>query len=284
MMLAYPSFMQRPPFAAAVGPAAYPQGMPSYSQLSMATIPHYCSATTPPSAATLATFALHLNSPSHPATVGAQERKEMKSPLVQHTTEPTKKSPAATSNNGSKSSFSIASILARDDSKPKNAKSEVPASIAMTTHRDQQVSPVTPLSAAGQNPSSFYYFYPPHPQAPSSFPFHTGLTESELHRGGGLHGRITAPVAVISEIVRNAGELATKLSVVSDKDQITIHSCIATYMVMSGILTLFVCRSFGDCSSSSAGTQDEKEAQATHCLHRETVGRSRVKVFRKEVP
>lgn len=207
MMLAYPSaFMQRPPFAAAaVGTAAYPHGMPNYSQLSLAAIPQYCSAATPPTAGTLAAFALHLNSPSQ-AT--AQEQKEVKSPPVQEKESTKKPTPSAT--NGSKSSFSIASILARDDDKPtKHTKTEVSVAttIPLAAHRDQQVSPVTPLSA-GHNPGSFYYFYPPHPQPPSSFPFHTQpcLTDSELHRSRALHPRISAPVAVISEIVRNAGE------------------------------------------------------------------------------
>lgn len=198
--------MQRPPFAAAAVGAAYPQGMPTYSQLSMAAIPQYCSATTPPSAATLAAFTLQLNSPSQ---LAAQERKDTKSPHVQEIESAKKSTTSQAANGSAKNSFSIASILARDDDKLKSTKAELsaPTTIAVTAHREQQVSPITPLSA-GQNPNSFYYFYPPHPQAPSSFPFHTQpcLTDSELHRAGGLHGRISAPVAVISEIVRNAGE------------------------------------------------------------------------------
>lgn len=68
-------------------------------------------------------------------------------------------------------------------------------------------SPVTPLSAGHRPTNGFYYFYPPvHPvQSPSHFNF-TSALESDLHNST-LHSRLSAPVAVISEIVRNAGNL-----------------------------------------------------------------------------
>ncbi len=89
-----------------------------------------------------------------------------------------------------KCSFSIASILG--DTKRS----------ASTSSSNE--TPATPSSSKPTN--QLFYLYPPpsHLQPTPHFPFQT-LDSDLLHRG--LHSRLTAPVAVISEIVRNAGKI-----------------------------------------------------------------------------
>ena len=186
-MLAYPSLMQRHPhFAAAAVGSAYPQALPAFPQFSSAAL----TSTPMPVAA----FALQAQIPSPvlspPAARGKQEPDH-----------DSKKNGSQQQQSQAKSSFSIESILAKDSDKAKSkdtARRDQPqaAAPAQTT----TLSPATPLSAGPKPPNGFYYFYPPATQA--AFPFTPqSCLESELHR---MHGRLSAPVAVISEIVRNA--------------------------------------------------------------------------------
>ena len=200
-MLAYPPFMQRSPFAA-VG--AIPQSLPGFPQLSLGPqFPFTCSP--PPTAA----FALHAQIPTLPYAADGKVRQEPRTPDSKHAEEPP--TPKA-----SQSSFSIASILGKDEKKaPRSATRSPPVSSnggGNSAHSccRESVSPSTPLSAGPCKPGSFYYFYPP-PQAPSPFPFATApaqaCLDAELQRNSCALGRLTAPVAVINEIVRHAGTL-----------------------------------------------------------------------------
>lgn len=128
--------------------------------------------------------------------------------------------PAAEQN--SKGSFSIASILARDSISPSAAASAaVPASLNSADKcSSSTISPATPLSAGQRHSGSFYYYYPTPPQAqtPTHFNFTTGTLEAELHSSAAaLHSRLSAPVAVISEIVRNAGSLEHSTHLLSNR-------------------------------------------------------------------
>lgn len=198
MMLAYPPFMQRAPFAAALGtvPAAAPS------------MPHL---TATPQFNFSPAFALQTHISAAPVVssqvVDVTSHKKPAVP-VSCSSESTSRSSAE---QNSKGSFSIASILARDTLSPSpTASATSQSSQASSVDKSScSKSPATPLSA-GQRPSNgFYYFYPPaHPtQTPSHFNF-TGSLETELHNSA-LHSRLSAPVAVISEIVRNAGNLDT---------------------------------------------------------------------------
>lgn len=189
MMLTYPPFMQRPTFTTALGaavPPAFPHQLPVLgSHLSVG----------PASHSSLA-FHAQLRPGSALTTPAAMEREQPKSPEEEKPSEAEKPS--------SLGSFSIASILGRDD-KPKPPANVAAAAAKTNVHNPAHYvdarSPTTPLSA-GHRPSGLYYFYPT-PQAASHFPFaaaqHPGCLEAEIQR------RMAAPVAVIGEIVRSAG-------------------------------------------------------------------------------
>lgn len=223
MMLAYPSLMQRHPhFAAAAVGSSYPQALPAFPQFSSAAV------TSPPMP--VAAFALQAQIPSPvlspPAArsgtqVTVNSVKQSAAEFGDRDSSSSKKNDSQQQQQSQpKSSFSIESILARDSDKGKNKSAvdsargrDQPPSISQavspqvaigsTCTTTSSLSPATPLSA-GSKPThnGFYYFYPPATQA--AFPFTAtpqSCLESELHR---MHGRLSAPVAVISEIVRNA--------------------------------------------------------------------------------
>ena len=203
MMLTYPPFMQRHPhFAAAAMPGSYgPQALPAFPQFTSAAI-------TSPPMMPVAAFALQAQIPS-PVRLSSPPANRADSPA-----ESKKDSSSAAAvqqqGSGSKCSFSIESILSRGDDRTTKNKDVAPARREQPAATTSSLSPATPLSA-GQKPNGFYYFYPP--QAAPTFPFSPqSCLESELHRSAALHGRLTAPVAVISEIVRNAaGNLVTMI-------------------------------------------------------------------------
>ena len=192
MMLTYPPFMQRPsPFAAVGGLPTAAQLQSSYPQLAVSG-PQFM-------------FTPHVNS------FGVQL-----SPKAKCIPSP-KEGEKTPEDKSTKNSFSIASILGDDkDQKSKKhcADPSSPNQNSMTTlyngsisyqeQRALSASPVTPLSGGPKPNNQFYYLYPP----PSHFPFASAQSclENELMHRGALQGRLTAPVAVISEIVRNAGE------------------------------------------------------------------------------
>ena len=197
MMLAYPPFMQRPPFS---GLDALPRGLPSFPpQFSLGPQFAFSSPASPG-------FALHAQIPAFTsqAAIGSpmQERDHMCAP----------KSPthagqqyASAAPKSGQISFSIASILGKESDRERKDDNASSSSGANPAHLTESSSPATPLSA-GPKPNHFYYFYPP--QAPSPFPFAAvqPSLEAELHRSTCGMGRLTAPVAVISEIVTNAGK------------------------------------------------------------------------------
>lgn len=184
-MLTYPPFMQRHTHFATAAVGSFPHALPAFPQFSSAAVtPQFTSSPIP-----VAAFALQAQIPSPVLSSPGHSKPE------EQTQPDTKKNQQQ--GGSSKGSFSIASILARDDEKCKSRD----------LRREQQVppsslSPATPLSA-GPKPNGFYYFYPP--PAPQTFPPFApqSCLDSELHRSA-LHGRLSAPVAVISEIVRNA--------------------------------------------------------------------------------
>ena len=189
MMLTYSQFMQRPTFATAqlgAVPSAFPQLPVLGSHFAMG------------GAVNPSGFAFHAQLPGLALTTAANVDREPKSP-------DNKPSEAA---KPSQCSFSIASILGRDD-KPKPAAGVAGlANVRNSAHCGVDArSPTTPLSA-GHKPSGIYYFYPP-PQTVQPFPFaaqHPGCLEAEMQR------RMAAPVAVINEIVRNAGRCSSSRS------------------------------------------------------------------------
>lgn len=189
MMLTYHHpFMQRTPFAA-IG--SLPQSLPSFPQLALgAQFPF----------ASPAAFALHAQMPGRSGPE--------KSPQEPVSPNLNKQEQAASKPRGN--SFSIASILAKDD-RDKHPSSSATCSPTLVNASCASCSPkrnpapsesVSPIP----NPSSFYYFHPP-PQAPSPFPFAAtqSCLDAELHRTSCGLGRISAPVAVIGEIVTRAG-------------------------------------------------------------------------------
>ena len=225
-MLAYPSLMQRHPhFAAAAVGSSYPQALPAFPQFSSAAV------TSPPMP--VAAFALQaqipspvrLSSPPAQAARGTQvTANQLKHESADHDS---KKNDSKQQQSAQpKSSFSIESILARDSGDKTKNKSTDHSAAALRREQPQaaspqtvpscttsSLSPATPLSAGPScKPAhnGFYYFYPPATQA--AFPFTTpqSCLESELHR---MHGRLSAPVAVISEIVRNAAGMLCMLSI-----------------------------------------------------------------------
>lgn len=217
MMLAYPTLMQRHPhFAAAAVGSSYPPALPAFPQFTSAAI------TSPPMP--VAAFALQapipspLLSPPAARTTRAIGTVSVKQEVTSNASssssrESNKQSESQSQSQPPKTSFSIESILARDSDKSKSRDAtarrdpQPQVSVAMSPPRSAaatcttSLSPSTPLSAGPKPPNGFYYFYPPATQA--GFPFSTpqSCLESELHR---MHGRLSAPVAVISEIVRNA--------------------------------------------------------------------------------
>lgn len=170
MMLTYPPFMQRPAPFAAVGPAATAASISPQFVFS----PHIGLQVSPkplvsPSA-----------SPNHSNDRGKTEEKT------------------------TKNSFSIASILGESKDTKKHT---LPTSPGVSyEHHTPSASPVTPLTATPKPSNQLFYLYPPPPsQLQSPFHIQACLENDLLHRS--LHSRLTAPVAVISEIVRNAEHL-----------------------------------------------------------------------------
>ena len=205
MMLAYPPFMQRASFPAL---GTLPPGVPQ-----MATVTPHLFSLNP------AVFSLQAHSstksPVVPSQLYSEKEQERKTDSVLAATKPGAAAEPHAASNSSKGSFSIASILARDiksvhkttaNITPSPTTSAVTSNPCSNTERSHTLSPATPLSA-GQRPGSFYYFYPPPPSAiPSPSPVHFNFSASNLDaevHAPGLHGRMSAPVAIISEIVRN---------------------------------------------------------------------------------
>lgn len=183
MMLAYPPFMQRGPFAA-------------FGSVPAANMPHL--AASPQLSFNPAAFALqaHITTP----IITSQVTTGRKTAAV--SSDGSSQAPEQSS----KGSFSIASILARDSISPSPTASTISSSSTVEKPACSNMSPATPLSAGQRHSNSFYYFYPPvSTQTPTHFNF-AGSLESELHSNA-MHSRLSAPVAVISEIVRNAGSL-----------------------------------------------------------------------------
>lgn len=186
MMLAYPSFMQRAPFAA-------------LGSIPAANMPHL--AASPQLSFNPAAFALqaHITTPM----ITSQLTTGRKAAAVSSDSSTNSSQPPA--EQSSKGSFSIASILARDSISPSPTASTTSSSSTVEKPACN-MSPATPLSAGHRPSNSFYYFYPPvSTQTPTHFNF-AGSLESELHSNA-MHSRLSAPVAVISEIMRNAGSL-----------------------------------------------------------------------------
>ncbi len=211
--------MQRHPhFAAAAVGSSYPQAFPAFPQFSSAAV------TSPPMP--VAAFALQAQIPSPvlspPAARGGTQVtvnsvKQLAVESDRDSSSGKKTDSQQQQQSQPKSSFSIESILARDSDKGKNKSAadsarwdHPPQAASSPLATTSSLSPATPLSA-GSKPThnGFYYFYPPATQA--AFPFATpqSCLESELHR---MHGRLSAPVAVISEIVRNAAGMLCILS------------------------------------------------------------------------
>lgn len=200
MMLTYPTFMHRlPPFAAAghaglaVGAA---QTVYPYPQLAPVSAPQFMLAPQQ-----LNSFGIQLSPKTNTRASSTDNLFKEKDGC----------SSEENTSKGSQSSFSIASILA-DDKAQKSKKqyfesSTSPKPTVPVSYQEQQVpsiSPATPLSG-GPNPGSqFYYLYPP-PTHFSFAPAQSCLDSELMVQPSGIQGRLTAPVAVISEIVRNAG-------------------------------------------------------------------------------
>ena len=186
MMLAYQPFMQRPPFAALGG---LPQGLPSFPQFPFSPPAAQLHAAFPPAATLLQGRDQTPKSPTHRAS---------------------KQRPSASPKS---SSFSIASILGEDSDRPrrKDSCSSSHSSSVNPAPLAESVSPSTPLSAS-LKPNNFHYYYYPS-QAPSPFHFATvqPCLEAELQRSA--MSRLSAPVAVISEIVTSGGTLLVTFSV-----------------------------------------------------------------------
>ena len=201
-MLAYPPFMQRPPFS---GLDALPRGLPSFPQFPIG--PQFAFSS-PASTG----FALHAQIPAFPPQAGSpmQERDlTPKSPThggQQH---------ASAAPKAGQSSFSIASILGKESDRERKDNNASSSSVANPAPLTESSSPSTPLSA-GIKPNHLYYFYPQ--QAPSPFPFAAVQPnlEADLQRSTCGMGRLTAPVAVISEIVTNAGEPLQQSSILQN--------------------------------------------------------------------
>ena len=208
-MLTYPpaAFMQtRHPASVHFAAAAVPGSVSSYGHQALPAFPQFCSATSPPLPPTVAAFAAlqaQIPSPIRLSPPAAAHRLEAATEQVLAAESKKKSESVQQQGGGSKCSFSIESILSRDDDKSaKNNRTESRSSRDQQAPTGSSLSPATPLSA-GQKPNGFYYFYPsptaqPFPLTPQS------CLDSELHRSAALHGRLSAPVAVISEIVRNA--------------------------------------------------------------------------------
>lgn len=193
MMLAYPSYvMQRPSFAA----AALPHQHYPHAAVSLSPPFAFPSSQPPPSFALHATAAPLFPQLPSPAT---PTRHEPQQPTSHSDEDKEADSPSAAKKPCS--SFSIASILGTDDKSLRKERNSPAKTVAVHHAHLETVSPSTPLSA-GAKPGNFYYFYPPHPPSPFS-PFaaaHSCLDSERL-------ARITAPVAVINEIVRGADHL-----------------------------------------------------------------------------
>lgn len=195
-MLAYPSLMQRASPFAALG------GIPS------ANMPHLAAS---PQLSFSPAFALQTQISSPIITTSQVDLGKRKTAGEKPSAS---SKPAA--EQSSKGSFSIASILARDSPSPSPATTQSPSSHGNSSSNGiaekPSMSPATPLSAGQRHSAGSFYYYYPTPaatQAPTHFNFApSALDGGELHSSAAaLHSRLSAPVAVISEIVRNAGNL-----------------------------------------------------------------------------
>ncbi len=199
MMLTYPPpFMQRvSPFAALQG------GLPPGSSISTQLSPNHQFSFTP--ALTLQT---QLSASAAPI-VSSQETAEDRSRQISRSFS---KQPCGEKAPGV--SFSIASILAKDSKKGSEIIPRASPTAAVTQcSTTETIAPPTPspLSAGQRVPNNFYYFYPPPPSSHAHYNFGTTSLETELHASA-LHNRISAPVAVIGEMVRNGGNLEVSSS------------------------------------------------------------------------
>lgn len=186
-MLAYPPFMQRGPPFAALG------GIPATS------MPHLTAA---PQLSFSPAFALQAQI-SAPIITSQVDAGKKKAAVVSESSSSSSSSSRSSSEQASKGSFSIASILARDSISPSPTASSTSQS-SSTDKSSCSMSPATPLSAGQRHGGNFYYFYPPAPAPQTTTHFNFAGMEGDLHTTA-LHSRLSAPVAVISEIVRNAG-------------------------------------------------------------------------------
>lgn len=189
MMLAYPPFMHRGPPFATLG------GIPAVN------MPHLAAA---PQLSFSPAFALQarISAPIITSQADAGKKIAIASSGSSSSTSSSSSTPRPSSEQSSKGSFSIASILARDSISPSTASSTSQSS--NTDKSSCSLSPATPLSAGQRHGGSFYYFYPPAPATHTPTHFNFAGMEGDLHAAA-LHSRLSAPVAVISEIVRNAG-------------------------------------------------------------------------------
>lgn len=193
-MLAYPPFMQRAPFAALSGIPAANMPAPQFN-FSPA-------------------FALRVAPVLSPQVDAGKKSAAVSSesvPSIPSSSSSAAARPAAEQT--SVSSFSIASILAKDRISPSStALSSSQPQLSSMDKSTCTMSPATPLSAGQRHGNSFYYFYPPAPPPQTSTHFNFASTlEGDLHasalHASALHSRLSAPVAIISEIVRNASSL-----------------------------------------------------------------------------
>lgn len=207
MMLAYPSFMHRASPFAALG------GIPAANMPHLAASPQFNFSPA---------FALQAQLPAPIITSQVDIGKKRAAAVSNE--RPTSSAASKPAEQGSKNSFSIASILARDSSaSPSPAAAPSPSSqasnVSTADKSSSSISPATPLSAGQRHSGSFYYYYPTPPpptQTPTHFNF-AGSLEGELHSSAALHGRLSAPVAVISEIVRNASNLDHSTHLLSNR-------------------------------------------------------------------
>ena len=193
MTLTYPPCMNRPPFP----PVGLSHSVP-LSQLAfcpqLTLYPHNAL----PLQAQIPPFPQQCSMSPPPPQRDAQEARSL----------PSKAKPSPTSKS-TPSSFSIESILSRSDDRDKPARPSAvtPQSVNAPGHAPRgSISPSTPISAG---PKSFYYnlIYPPAtPGSPFPFVASQHCLEHELQRTQCGLGRMSAPLSVLGDMVRQCGE------------------------------------------------------------------------------